>query len=98
MSPFVGACFLVFASVYSKPQSTTSGEWFTGKELTMAAKDLKRFPLGSEWFVMNRGRSVPVRVNDWGPLRPNRDIDVSKRVQLDLKLKDLSWVEVCRIK
>lgn len=57
---------------------TATGERFSQSKLTAAAKDL---PLGSKVKVTNldNGRSTVVKVNDCGPYKHGRKIDLSKR-------------------
>jgi rare lipoprotein A (peptidoglycan hydrolase) len=57
---------------------TATGERFNSEQMTAAAKDV---PLGSHVLVTNlkNGRSATVRINDCGPYRPGRKIDLSKR-------------------
>jgi rare lipoprotein A len=57
---------------------TATGERFNSEQMTAAAKDL---PLGSRVRVTNleNGRSATVRINDCGPYRRGRKIDLSKR-------------------
>lgn len=57
---------------------TASGERFSASKLTAAARNL---PLGSKVKVTNlhNGRSTVVKVNDCGPFRDGRKIDLSKR-------------------
>jgi 3D (Asp-Asp-Asp) domain-containing protein len=56
---------------------TATGERFSSSRMTAAARDL---PLGSRVVVTNlkNGRSATVRINDCGPLRHGRKIDLSK--------------------
>ncbi len=58
-------------------QLTASGERFTQKALTAAHRQL---PFGSKLLVTNlaNGNSVVVRVNDRGPFKRGRIVDVSK--------------------
>jgi rare lipoprotein A (peptidoglycan hydrolase) len=57
---------------------TATGERFSASKLTAAARNL---PLGSKVKVTNlhNGRSTVVKVNDCGPFRDGRKIDLSKR-------------------
>ncbi len=59
-------------------RKTASGEKFSPREMTAASKDL---PLGTRVVVTNmrNGHSVRVRINDCGPLRKGRKIDLSMR-------------------
>ncbi len=56
---------------------TANGEIFNPSELTAAHKSL---PFGTQVRVLNleNGRSVIVRINDRGPFRPGRIIDLSR--------------------
>lgn len=56
---------------------TATGERFSSRKMTAAAKGL---PLGSRVVVTNltNGRSATVRINDCGPYRKNRKLDLSK--------------------
>jgi len=64
---------------------TATGERFSSSKMTAAAKDL---PLGSRVVVTNleNGRSATVRINDCGPLRHGRKIDLSKSAARKLGL------------
>lgn len=53
---------------------TASGERFDPHGLTCAHRSL---PFGSRLRVTYRGRSVVCRVNDRGPFKPGRTIDLS---------------------
>jgi rare lipoprotein A len=57
---------------------TATGERFSSSKMTAAAKGL---PLGSRVVVTNlsNGRSTTVRINDCGPHRKDRKIDLSKK-------------------
>jgi rare lipoprotein A len=57
---------------------TATGERFSSARMTAAAKGI---PLGSQVEVTNlmNGRSATVRINDCGPLRHGRKVDLSKR-------------------
>jgi peptidoglycan lytic transglycosylase len=64
---------------------TATGERFSSRKMTAAAKDL---PLGSRVVVTNlsNGRSATVRINDCGPYWKNRKLDLSKRAARKLGL------------
>ncbi|MEO5877814.1 MAG: septal ring lytic transglycosylase RlpA family protein [Streptosporangiaceae bacterium] len=68
-----GACE---ASFYGEGQSTASGETFDPAALTAAHRTL---PFGSRVRVTNEhnDESVTVRINDRGPFRPGRCLDLS---------------------
>ena len=65
-----------FASYYSQGVRTASGEKFDAHELTAAHPTL---PFGTRLRVTNvtTGKSVTVRVNDRGPFKRGRIVDVS---------------------
>lgn len=65
------------ASFYWQDQSTASGERFDRRQLTAAHPTL---PFNSLVRVMNpaNGRSVIVRINDRGPYKPGRIIDLAE--------------------
>ncbi|HZS83594.1 MAG TPA: septal ring lytic transglycosylase RlpA family protein [Stellaceae bacterium] len=74
---------------------TASGERMDCKRLTAAHRTL---PFGSVVEVVNRrnGRSVLVTINDRGPHRPNRIIDLSPvaAAQLGMQRKGLAPVTI----
>lgn len=59
-------------------RKTANGERFSSSKMTAAARGL---PLGARVVVTNlsNGRSTRVRINDCGPFRHGRQIDLSKR-------------------
>lgn len=65
------------ASFYSKGQRTASGERFNRDAFTAAHRTI---PFGTLVRVVNRrnGRSASVRINDRGPFRRGRVVDVSR--------------------
>lgn len=65
------------ASFYWQPQMTASGEVFDPRQMTAAHKTL---PFGTRVRVtdVRSGRSVVVRINDRGPYKPGRIIDLSQ--------------------
>jgi rare lipoprotein A len=65
---------------------TKTGEPVDPQGYTAASRDL---PLGTVATVTNRetGKSVEVRVNDRGPTRPDRIIDVSEQAARDLGIE-----------
>ena len=74
------------ASWYGKPhhgKKTASGEVYDMNALTAAHRTL---PLGTRVRVTNaeNGRSVIVRINDRGPFRDNRIIDLSRAAAREL--------------
>ena len=74
---------------------TASGERFHSGELTAASPNLS---LGSLVRVTNpsNGRSVLVRINDCGPHRHNRKIDLSRRAanQLAITKRGVTKVKI----
>lgn len=65
------------ASYYWQAQQTASGETFDRRAMTAAHKTL---PLGTRVRVTHlvSGHSVIVRINDRGPFKPGRVIDISE--------------------
>ena len=65
------------ASYYDEVQMTSSGEPFDKRALTAAHKTL---PLGTKVRVTNlsNGKSTVVRINDRGPFKAGRVIDLSE--------------------
>jgi rare lipoprotein A (peptidoglycan hydrolase) len=65
------------ASYYWQGQMTASGEVFDKRAMTAAHKTL---PFGTKVKVtnLNNGKSAIVRINDRGPFKPGRVIDVSE--------------------
>ncbi len=80
---------------YGDAQKTASGEWFNGKEMTAAHRDL---PMGTIVRVTNQrnGKSVELRINDRGPYGKDRRriIDVSKAAAKQLDFIKAGWTEV----
>ena len=76
-------------------KTTASGEPYNMYDLTAAHLNL---PLGTEVRVTNlrNGRSVVVRINDRGPMVPNRIIDLSYSAArvLDVKARGLQRVRL----
>jgi len=65
------------ASFYWQGTKTASGEPFDKRAMTAAHKTL---PFGTKVrvFCANTGRQVIVRINDRGPFKPGRVIDLSE--------------------
>ena len=65
------------ASYYWQGQMTASGERFNKRDMTAAHPSL---PFGTKVRVLcaNTGRDVVVRINDRGPFKPGRIIDLSE--------------------
>ena len=84
------------ASYYAKKfegRKTANGEIFSNNKFTAAHKTL---PMGSVVRVTNlaNSRSVDVRINDRGPFRKGRIIDLSERAFLKIADKKLGVVDV----
>src|SRR5882757_2185446 len=77
---------------------TSSGERFDANSLTAASKTL---PLGSHIKVTNptTGKSVVVRINDRGPHRRGRTLDLSKRAaqEIGITKKGVARVRVASL-
>lgn len=71
------------ASYYGKGERTATGEAFNPQDLTAAHKTL---PFGTRVRVtrVDNGDSVVVRINDRGPFKPGRVIDLSTKAAEDL--------------
>lgn len=91
------ACVMLIASVYGDPQQTSSGEYFTGKELTVALRNDTLAPLGSYIYVCYRNSCISARRTDTGPSIKGRGIDLSKFLAKQLKFPGLGKVCVIRI-
>ena len=78
-NPLTGKSHILegIASYYWQDQMTATGEPFDKTAMTAAHKTL---PLGTRVRVTNvvNGRSVVVRINDRGPYKPGRVIDLSE--------------------
>jgi len=83
------------ASFYWQGQKTASGEQFDKMAMTAAHKTL---PFGTRVRVTHlaNGRSVVVRINDRGPFKPGRVIDLSYAAAgvLDMHKHGLAKVKV----
>jgi rare lipoprotein A len=83
------------ASYYSLPQRTASGELYDRTALTAAHPTL---PFNTRVKVTHAtsGRSVVVRINDRGPFKHGRVIDLSERAAdvLDMKKKGVAHVRL----
>jgi rare lipoprotein A len=83
-----------YATFYSDPQMTASGERFDKHALTAAHRTLK---LGTRVRVTNQknGRSVVVRINDRGPFgNKGRIIDLSEAAAKQLDMIEAGVVPV----
>lgn len=74
-------------------KKTASGERFDPEERTAAHRSL---PLGSEVTVTNpeTGRRTQVEINDRGPYKPGRIIDLSRKAAEDLGIIDQGVAKV----
>ena len=81
------------ASYYWQDQMTATGERFDKTAMTAAHKTL---PMHSRVRVTNvvNGRSVVVRINDRGPFKPGRVIDLSEAAAHQLNMQSLGLVPV----
>lgn len=75
------------ASYYGSGKKTASGEAFDPNALTAAHRTL---PFGTRVRItrVDTGQSVIVRINDRGPFKPGRAIDLSRRAAEDLSMTD----------
>jgi rare lipoprotein A len=74
-------------------QKTANGEYFDMNALTAAHKTL---PLPSYAYVTNlkNGRTILVRINDRGPYKPGRIIDLSRAAARALAFEGLGIADV----
>ena len=81
------------ASFYSADQLTATGERFDRRAMTAAHKTL---PFGTRVRVtrLDSGTSVIVRINDRGPYKPGRVIDLSERAAEDLGMTGMGVAPV----
>lgn len=73
------------ASYYWQEQKTATGEMFNKRALTAAHRTL---PFGTQVKVtrVDTGDSVVVRINDRGPFKPGRVIDLSERAAEEIRM------------
>ncbi len=81
------------ASYYSHRSRNASGGWSNPGSLTAAHRHL---PLGSRVLVthLKSGKTVIVTINDRGPFRRGRIIDLSRRAAKELGIKGLARVRI----
>jgi rare lipoprotein A (peptidoglycan hydrolase) len=83
------------ASYYWQDQMTSSGERFDKRAMTAAHRTL---PLGTRVRVTHvaSGRAVVVRINDRGPFKPGRVIDLSEAAaeQIGMTTQGLAQVRI----
>jgi len=100
----VGSTRILVTSYYDDPhldgfntgQLTSSGEKFDANNTARAASAI--FPDGTELLVWNplNGRAAHVRVNDFGPFRSNRTLDLTAALakRLDIARKGVIGLQV----
>jgi rare lipoprotein A len=81
------------ASYYGQGEVTATGEKFDPKGMTAAHRTL---PFGTRVRVtrVDTGNSVVVRINDRGPFKPGRIIDLSEGAAEDLDMTKVGLAEV----
>jgi rare lipoprotein A len=81
------------ASYYGSGEVTATGEKFDPKGMTAAHRTL---PFGTRVRVtrVDTGNSVVVRINDRGPFKPGRIIDLSEGAAEDLDMTRVGLAEV----
>ena len=81
------------ASFYDEDQMTATGEHFDKRAMTAAHKSL---PFGTRVRVtrVDTGGSVVVRINDRGPYKPGRIINLSERAAETLGMVDTGTTPV----
>ena len=81
------------ASYYWEDQMTATGEHFDRRAMTAAHNTL---PIGTRVRVTRNytGKSVVVRINDRGPYKPGRIIDLSERAAENLGLTSIGVAPV----
>ncbi len=98
ISTFKKQCLQMgIASWYGKGMTgrkTASGEKYNPRALTAAHR---KFPFGTQLNVINleNGRNVTVTVNDRGPYKNNRILDLSSEAAHRLGMKEPGLVAVC---
>ena len=95
VNPLTGRSHVLegIASYYWQEQMTATGERFDKSAMTAAHKTL---PLNTRVRVTNvvNGRSVVVRINDRGPYKPGRIIDLSEAAGRQLDMEKVGLVPV----
>lgn len=81
------------ASYYWQDQMTSTGERFDRRGLTAAHKTL---PFGTRVRVTNltNGKSTVVRINDRGPFKPGRVIDLSEAAAAEIAMTSAGLARV----
>lgn len=94
-NPLTGKAHILegVASYYWQDQMTATGERFDKTALTAAHKTL---PLNTRVRVTNvvNGHSVVVRINDRGPFKPGRVLDLSEAAAARLDMQKVGLVPV----
>ena len=100
----VGSTRILVATYYDDPrvdhsntgELTSSGEKFDADDSTRAASSI--YPDGTELLLWNplNGRAAHVRINDFGPFRGNRTLDLTKGLakQLDVTRQGVTVLRV----
>ena len=95
VNPLTGLTHILegIASFYWQDQMTASGERFDRRGFTAAHKTL---PLNTRVRVTNvvNGRSIVVRINDRGPYKHGRVIDLSEAAAQQLDMQRTGLVPV----
>jgi rare lipoprotein A len=93
--PGNGPAMVGLASYYGSSAGTTTatGEHFDPSQLTAAHRTL---PFGTRVRVtrVDTGQSVVVRINDRGPFKPGRVIDLSEGAARNLHMTDVGLTNV----
>lgn len=79
------------ASWYQHGKRTANGERFNPDGLTVAHKTL---PFGTKMELTHRGKTVIVRVNDRGPFKKGRHLDLSRGAARAI---DCHSAGICRV-
>lgn len=80
---------------------TASGERYTGNDMTAAMPDPIHYQRGERWRVTYMGKSVVVRITDYGPAKHlKRGIDLSKAAakKIGIYLPGTGCVHLERVK
>jgi rare lipoprotein A len=93
--PGAGPAMIGLASYYgsSAGSTTATGEHFDPSKMTAAHRTL---PFGTRVRVtrVDTGQSVVVRINDRGPFKPGRVIDLSEGAARNLHMMDAGLADV----
>lgn len=98
MPVYAAECSTMVASWYGSESGnqTANGEPFDGSSYTAAHRTL---PFGTKLRVTYQGKSVVVRVNDRGPFKRGRQLDLAHAPALKIGLTKagVDSVRVCRV-